>query len=124
MRPKHNIITEYRNKKVTRAMAIKLVTKFLLQECILPNFIDEIKEIKPYQKGNDDVRYLISYAVTLSLQINGFCDIFLLPIHEFFLSEDRKYFGGKGEMERRQFWEYVNTKWHILVGDNIRIKPL
>lgn len=119
-----SIIGEYRNKKVTRAMAIKLVTKFLLQERILDSFLEEIKEIKPYQKGNDDARYLISYAVTLSLQATRFCNIFLLPIHKFFLSEDRKYFGGKGEVERRLFWEYMNTKWHILVGDDIRIKPL
>jgi len=114
-----SIIGEYRNKKVTRDTAVKLVAKFLLQERILDRFLEEIKEIKPYQKGNDDVKCIISYAVTLSLNYGGFCDVFLLPNKHFFLDETHGY-----DKSKIEFWTNINIKWQRLVGDRIVIKPL
>jgi hypothetical protein len=47
-----NILRQYRNKAITRKTAVALVTKFLLQEGVLFKFLDDIKKIKPYKKGD------------------------------------------------------------------------
>lgn len=61
------IYDSFKNKFITRKEATALVTRFLLQEGILEKYLNEIRQIKPYQKGNDDKKYLISYAIGLSL---------------------------------------------------------
>jgi len=108
-----NILRQYRNKAITRKTAVALVTKFLLQEGVLFKFLDDIKKIKPYKKGNDDMKYLMSYAVTLALNYDSFLtNVFVLPIecHE--------------NLKEREFWFNLNDKWLSIVGERLCILPI
>ncbi len=114
----NNILSQYKNKMISKELAISIVIKFLKQEGLLYKFLEEIKKFKPYKKGNDDPKFLISYAI--GLQFNGTLDdIFLLPYHNYPLESEDFIENG---CERTK-WDGVKTKWCDAVGQLV-IKPL
>lgn len=105
-----NILTQYKNKVVSKELAATIVIKFLMQEGLLYKFLEEIKKFKPYKKGNDNAKFLIKYAI--GLQFGGTLnDIFLLPHHNDIDAH---------EMAK---WYTVKDKWCGIVGEVV-IKPL
>lgn len=113
---------KYKNKVIPRDIAVSLVIKFLLKEGILIRFLDAIKVIKPYKKGNDDPKFVISYATTLCINYGTLSDIFLLPTHGYSYLEGDEYQWAKGE--NVAFWHKINGKWQKLIGDNARLASL
>ena len=122
------ILKQYRGKRITRKTAVMLVTKFLMQEGLLERFLAEIKKIKPYRKGNDDKKYLLSYAVVLSLgYASNLNRIFLLPQLAYEIMPEDDLFYSKTFLDKvaeRDFWEKVNDKWLSTVGEELLVLPL
>ena len=116
---KIGIWEKYKNKVIPRDIAVSLVIKFLLKEGILIRFLDAIKVIKPYKKGNDDPKFVISYATTLCINYGTLSDIFLLPTHCCFYLENERIRGIDVD-----FWYKINDKWQKLIGDNARLASL
>ena len=110
---------KYKNKIIPRDIAVSLVIKFLLKEGVLIRFLDAIKLIKPYKKGNDDPKFVISYATTLCINYGTLSNIFLLPTHCCFYLENE---GIRGIDVA--FWHKINGKWQKLIGDNARLASL
>lgn len=108
-----NILSQYRGKILRKDIAISVVIKFALQQGILNRFLEEIRRIKPYRKGDNDARFLINYAIGLAMN-RSYCnigEIFLLP--EVY-SEGHHY---------NADWVRINNAWIDLVGV-IVIKPI
>ena len=120
----NNILKKYKNKHIPKSLAVSLVIKFALQEGILYSFVEEIKKIKPYEKGNDDTKFVVNYAVGLAISLGGgsLSELFLLPHQNYrFTSaelEDFPYIA-----ENRDKWGKINNKWFGLV-DELVVKPL
>ena len=110
-----NILSFYKDKAVSKKLAVSLVIKFAKQEGILYEFLEEIKKIKPYEKGNDNVRYVVNYAVGIS-ESCGYrylSNIFLLPC--------RAWLGDHRNISYPIKWENLNKKWCDIIGD-LKIK--
>lgn len=110
-----NILSFYKDKAVSKELAVSLVIKFAKQEGILYEFLEEIKKIKPYKKGNDNVRYVVNYAVGIgeSYGYRYLSNIFLLPC--------RTWLGDDRNISCSRKWEILNRKWWNIIGD-LKIK--
>ena len=49
-----NILSFYKNKIVSKKLAVSIAIKFAKQEHIFYELLDAIRHFKPYQKGNDE----------------------------------------------------------------------
>jgi hypothetical protein len=101
MKKRINPLSFYKNHIVSKKVAIFIILKFLRQENILHDFLDAVKEFKPYKKGNDDVFYLISYVIGMSVSYDGSLRaLFILG------------FSNKHQID----WFKISSKWKKTVG--------
>ena len=106
-----NILSSYRNASVNMDTALYILIKFLYQERKLQYFLDEIKEIKPYKFGNDDIKFVLKYAINLA------CNVFYQDISALF-SFPNKFQSAATNVD----WNEVDRKWKTIVGENFRLK--
>jgi len=122
------MLTIYKNRIIKKEEAIKIVIKFAMQNNVYHKLLDEIIKFKPYNKGNDDPKFLINYLVGVVLthssgNLNGLFDViatmnysdYYWVGYEMFHKEDSRTEKAKRKNQRR-FWYKLSNKWAETVG--------
>lgn len=106
-----NSLSIYKDKVVSKKLAVSIVIKFAKQECIFHELLEEIRRFKPYQKGNDDARYLVNYLVGVTTSASGCLDWMFCLLRS--TCDTENYEKWKSETEK---WDKINDKWKNVVG--------
>ena len=102
-----NTLSVYRDKFIKKELAVSIAIKFAMQEHVFQNFLEEIKKFKPYQKGNDNPRVVMNYAVgyCITMYLGQLNNLFRLP----------------SIILGHYNWDDINNRWNGVVG-NLQIK--